>query len=56
VRVIRNGTPEDVTREIAACHQQAGARFIVGPGCEVPRDTPEANLRALVAYAHEHKP
>jgi MtaA/CmuA family methyltransferase len=56
VRVMRNGTPEDVTREIAACHQQAGARFIVGPGCEVPRDTPEDNVRALIAYAQEHKP
>jgi len=56
VRVLRNGTPEAVTREVAACHEQAGARFIVGPGCEVPRDTPEANLRALVAYAHAHSP
>ncbi len=56
VRVLRNGTPEQITQAVAECHRQAGARFIVGPGCEVPRDTPEANLRALVAYAHSHKP
>ncbi|HEY9175097.1 MAG TPA: uroporphyrinogen decarboxylase family protein [Verrucomicrobiae bacterium] len=56
VAVLRDGTPEQVTQVVAQCHQEAGARFIVGAGCEVPRDTPEANLRALVAYAHTHKP
>jgi len=56
VRVLRNGTREQITRAVAECHQQAGPRFIVGPGCEVPRDTPEANLRALAEYAHNHKP
>jgi len=56
VAVLRDSTPEQVTKSMAECHQQAGARFIVGPGCEVPRDTPEANLRALVEYAHTHKP
>lgn len=56
VAVLRDGTPEQVSQVVAACHQEAGARFITGAGCEVPRDTPEANLRALVAYAHTHKP
>jgi MtaA/CmuA family methyltransferase len=56
VSILRNGTPEDVTREVAACHQQAGARFIVGAGCEVPRDTPHENLRAMVDYARTHQP
>jgi MtaA/CmuA family methyltransferase len=56
VALLRDGTPELVTQVVAECHQAAGARYIVGPGCEVPRDTPEANLRALVAYAHKHKP
>jgi uroporphyrinogen-III decarboxylase len=28
----------------------------VGAGCEVTRDTPAANLQALVAYAREHRP
>lgn len=56
VSIMRNGTPEDVTREVAACHQRAGARFIVGAGCEVPRDTPHENLRAMVDYARTHLP
>lgn len=56
VRVLRDGTPEQVTAAVAACHQAAGARFIVGAGCEVPRDTPPANLHAMVAYAKTHRP
>ena len=54
VRVLRNGTPESVYEALAECHRQAGLRYIVGAGCEVPRDTPAANLRALVRYAREH--
>jgi MtaA/CmuA family methyltransferase len=56
VAVLRNGTPDQVTTSIAECHRQAGNRFIVGAGCEVPRDTPDANLHALCAYAHSHPP
>jgi MtaA/CmuA family methyltransferase len=56
VAVLREGTPEAVTRAITDCHHQAGPRFIVGAGCEVPRDTPVDNLRALCAYAHTHPP
>ncbi len=56
VTVLRNGSLEGVTTETAECHRQAGARFIVGAGCEVPRDTPPENLRALCAYAHTHQP
>jgi MtaA/CmuA family methyltransferase len=51
VAVLRNGTPETVTQAIADCHRQAGPRYIVGAGCEVTRDTPPANVRALTAYA-----
>jgi len=54
--VLRNGTPKDVTAVTAECHQQAGARFIVGAGCEVPRDTPLENLRAMCNYAQTTKP
>ena len=56
VTVLMNGTPEIVTAGIAECHRQAGARFIVGAGCEVPRDTPPENLRALCEYARTHAP
>ena len=56
VSVLRNGNPQGVTAAVSACHQQTGPRFVVGAGCEVPRDTPEANLRALCEYARSHQP
>jgi len=56
VTVLRNGNLETVTNAFAECHRQAGARYIVGAGCEVPRDTPPENLRALCDYAKAHKP
>ncbi len=56
VSVLRNGTPDSITTAVAQCHQAAGSRFIVGAGCEVPRDTPHANLRAMGLYAARHLP
>ena len=56
VTVLRNGTAFDVIAAVAECHRQAGTRFVVGAGCEVPRDTPPENLSALCAYAREHRP
>lgn len=52
VGVLRNGSPEIVRDTVAACHRDAGENYIAGAGCEVCRDTPEANLRALCEYAH----
>lgn len=51
VTVLRAGTPDSVRQAVAECHQQAGARFIVGAGCEVPRDTPPDNVRVFAEYA-----
>jgi len=51
VEALRNSTPEAVTAAVARCHEQAGERFVVGAGCEVPRDTPAENVRAMVDYA-----
>lgn len=56
VRDLRDGTPESVCAAIAECHRQAGPRFIAGAGCEVTRDTPAANVHALVRYARDHTP
>jgi MtaA/CmuA family methyltransferase len=50
LKVLRNGTPETVTQAVTECHRQAGPKFIVGAGCEVVRDTPHVNLRALCQY------
>ena len=56
VGVMRNGTPEVVTEALAACHRAAGPRYIVGAGCELPRDTPEANVRAMCRFAWDTRP
>jgi MtaA/CmuA family methyltransferase len=56
VRVLREGTAESVYAAIAECHRQAGRRYIVGAGCEIPRDTPIPNVRALADYARAHQP
>jgi len=50
------GTPEDVYRAAARCHQASGKFHIVNSGCEVSPMTPPDNLRALVRYAKEHQP
>ncbi|MEN6497281.1 MAG: uroporphyrinogen decarboxylase family protein [Thermoguttaceae bacterium] len=55
VAVVRNGTPQSITAALAQCHREAGERYIVGLGCEVPRDTPTPNLLALRDYARSHQ-
>lgn len=54
VRVLRDSTPETVLTAVEECHREAGPRYIVGAGCEVVRDTPVANMRALADYASSH--
>lgn len=56
VKVIRNGTVEDVREGIAQCHRDSGTRYIVGAGCEIPRDSPDENVMALTNYAQKHTP
>ncbi len=53
VAAIRNSEPEAVRAAIADCHRQAGPRYVVGAGCEIPVETPDDNLHALCRYAHE---
>jgi len=55
VAVLRNGTPESITAAIGECHKQAGSRYIVAAGCEVPRDTPPQNVLALRDYARSQR-
>ncbi|MGH2721370.1 MAG: uroporphyrinogen decarboxylase family protein [Actinomycetota bacterium] len=43
-----SGTPDDVAAEVrAAMEDTAGKGFILGPGCSVPPEAPEANLEAM---------
>jgi MtaA/CmuA family methyltransferase len=54
VKTLRDGTPASITEAVAACHREAGSRYVVGAGCEVPRDTAHENFRALCQYGHTH--
>jgi MtaA/CmuA family methyltransferase len=56
VKAVRDGTPESIRAALAACHQAAGPRYIVGAGCEIPRGTPPANLLAMAGYAKATSP
>lgn len=56
VRVLRDGTPESVTAALAECHRQAGPRYIVSAGCEVPRDTAPENMQAMTDFARSTTP
>jgi MtaA/CmuA family methyltransferase len=49
VRTLRNGTPQSVAAAIAECHREAGSHYIIAAGCEVPRDTPVANVFAMTS-------
>ncbi len=53
VKTLREGTPASITAAIAECHRQAGPRYVIAAGCEVPRDTPAENVAALAAYAKQ---
>jgi MtaA/CmuA family methyltransferase len=56
VRVLLDGTPADVTAGLARCFAGAGGKFYaVNAGCEVPRRTPAANLRAMRDFARGHR-
>ena len=51
VRALSLASPPEVTERIAACYREAGPRYIIGAGCEVPPETPCANVAALAACA-----
>ena len=56
VEVLRNGTVWDVVHAVTMCHRDAGDLYIIGAGCEVPRDTPEQNMFTMLEYARSHQP
>jgi MtaA/CmuA family methyltransferase len=51
--VLARGTPDDVQTAVRSDLGllAAGGGFILAPGCALPYDTPEANIRALVETA-----
>lgn len=54
VRDVRNGSAETITHSLAALQEQAGSAWIVAAGCEIVRDTPHENMRAMVEFARTH--
>ncbi len=54
--VMLQGTPEEVRAAARRCMDDAGrnGRLILSPGCELPRDTPHANLEALIDEARTY--
>jgi MtaA/CmuA family methyltransferase len=49
------GTPDTIRQALAECRHQAGPNYIVAAGCEIVRDTPHANVRALAEFAQTQK-
>ena len=56
VRVLLEGDVNGVLEGVEQCHREAGDRFIVGAGCEIPRGTPEENVKAMLEYARGNRP
>jgi MtaA/CmuA family methyltransferase len=54
VRDLRNGRPATITSVLECLRRKAGAQWIVSAGCEIVRDTPHENVRALTQFAHTH--
>lgn len=55
VRIVRNGTPDQIAAELESCYRDAGSNFIVGAGCEIPRGTPEENFLAMTRFARSRR-
>jgi MtaA/CmuA family methyltransferase len=55
VRTLRDGTPGTIAEALNACLDAAGPRYVVGAGCEIPRGTPGANVRAMMEFARSRR-
>jgi len=46
-----SGTPEEVIREGNACVEAwgEGGGYVLGPGCDFPKNVPFENIRALMS-------
>jgi MtaA/CmuA family methyltransferase len=53
VAVMLRGTPEDVRATVRACMAVGGPRSFSAAGCEIPDETPHANLLAHAAALRE---
>lgn len=51
VTQILGSTPEQIRADFAECYRQSGMAYVVAPGCEVPPETPDANISAMMKAA-----
>ena len=52
VQIVRNGTPAQITAALENCFAESDRRnYIVAAGCEIPRDTAEENVLAMIRSA-----
>ncbi len=56
VSVMLRGTPDDVYAAVTLALHQGGPRCISTAGCEIPIDTPHANLHAQTRALHDFLP
>ena len=54
VREIRNGSPETIVQLLELALKVAGPQWVGAAGCEIVRDTPHANLLAMMESARSH--
>jgi len=47
VWVVMSGNPEKISDAVNNCIDEADSKCIIMAGCEIPRDTPDENLRAI---------
>lgn len=47
VSLIRHGTPADIRAALHCAYSEAGSPYMVSAGCEIPSQTPPANLLSL---------
>jgi MtaA/CmuA family methyltransferase len=51
VREVRDSLPSAIAKRLSECRTESAPRFIVGAGCEIPRDCPTDNLMAMKQFA-----
>jgi uroporphyrinogen-III decarboxylase len=56
VTVLLEGSPDSVRAAFEGCWREAGWPFVVGPGCEIPPETPAANVEAMMDFARQTAP
>jgi uroporphyrinogen-III decarboxylase len=51
VREVRDSHPGAIRRRLEECRNESDPKYIVGAGCEIPRDCPAENLHAMRVFA-----